>query len=138
MSRSAKLERLSYQSAGGNVNLTGSPDYAARIVYVGDPGEGCSTDPYRQFKVGAVTGPQYNSVGLESGRNLLSSCPDKTVDLSIVRNIRVGGGRQLQLRLDAFNAFNTIVINNPQHDDQLCEPDESHDSELADPGRWFD
>src|SRR5213078_4221828 len=26
-----------YQNNGGSVNLTGSPDYAARIVYVGDP-----------------------------------------------------------------------------------------------------
>jgi hypothetical protein len=31
---------FSYQNGGGNVNLTGSPDYAARIVLVGDPGAG--------------------------------------------------------------------------------------------------
>ncbi len=102
----------SYQTNGGNVNITGSPDYAGRIVYVGDPGKGCSSDPYRQFNTGAVTGPSYNSVGMESGRNILSSCPDKTVDLAIARNIRMGGARQLQLRLDAFNAFNAVVINN--------------------------
>ena len=29
----------SYQNNGANVNLTGSPDYAAKIVYVGDPGK---------------------------------------------------------------------------------------------------
>ena len=46
----------SYQSNGGAVNLTGSPDYDARIVYVGDPGSGCSSDQYRQFNVAAVTG----------------------------------------------------------------------------------
>ena len=71
------------------MNLTGSPDYAARIVYLGDPGSGCSGDQYRQFNTAAVTGPQYGSVGLESGRNLLGGCPDKTVDLAIARNIRL-------------------------------------------------
>ena len=74
-------------------NLTGSPDYAAKIVYVGDPGKGCSDNQYAQFNAAAVTGPTYGSVGLESGRNILSSCPDKTVDLSLARNIRVGGAR---------------------------------------------
>src|SRR6185295_5530751 len=29
---------FSYQNGGGNVNLTGSPDYAARIRVMGDPG----------------------------------------------------------------------------------------------------
>ena len=32
-------------------------------------------------------------------------------DLSIARNVRIGGSRQLQFRLDIFNAFNAIVIN---------------------------
>ena len=34
------------------------------------------------------------------------------MDLSLARNIRVGGARQLQFRLDAFNSFNVVVINN--------------------------
>ena len=101
-----------YQNNGANVNLTGSPDYGARIRYVGDPGKGCADNQYAQFNVASVTGPTYNSVGLESGRNILSSCPDKTVDLALARNIRVGGARQLQFRLDAYNAFNAVVINN--------------------------
>jgi hypothetical protein len=106
-----------YQNNGQNVNLTGSPDYsgpdgrAARIVYVGDPGSGCSSNQYAQFNTAAVTGPQYGSVGLESGRNILGGCPDHTVDLAIARNIRFGGNRTLQFRLDIFNAFNTVVIN---------------------------
>ena len=37
----------SYNANGGNVNLTGSPDYGARIVYVGDPGSGCSDNSSR-------------------------------------------------------------------------------------------
>jgi hypothetical protein len=99
----------SYQTNGSNVNLTGSPDYAAKIVYVGDPGSGCSSDPYRQFNTAAVTGPTYGSLGLESGRNILSACPEKTVDLAIARSIRLGGGRNLLFRLDAFNAFNAVI-----------------------------
>jgi hypothetical protein len=100
-----------YQTLGGSVNLTGSPDYGARIVYVGDPGSGCSDDQYRQFNAASVTGPQYGSVGLESGRNILGGCPNRTVDLAIARNIRLSGNRRLQFRLDVFNAFNTVVIN---------------------------
>jgi hypothetical protein len=101
---------FSYQNNGSNVNLTGSPDYGARIVYVGDPGSGCSSDQYAQFNTASVTGPGFNSTGLESGRNLLRGCADHTVDLALARNIRIGGGRQVQLRLDAFNAFNTVIF----------------------------
>jgi hypothetical protein len=100
-----------YQNNGTNVNLTGSPDYGARVRYVGDPGSGCSDDQYRQFNTSAVTGPQYGSVGLESGRNLLGGCINKTVDLAIAKNIRLHGSRSLQFRLDTFNLFNTVVIN---------------------------
>ncbi len=113
---------FSYQNNGASVNLTGSPDYGARIVYVGDPGGGCSSDLYRQFNVTAVTGPSYGSVGLESGRNRLRGCPDKTVDLSMSRDIRIGGGRKLEFRVDAFNAFNTVVISGRQAQIQYTSP----------------
>ena len=87
---------FAYNANGGNVNMTGSPDYGARIVYVGDPGSGCSDNQYAQFNVAAVTGPSYGSVGLESGRNIMRGCPDKTVDLSLSRDIRIGGGRRMR------------------------------------------
>jgi hypothetical protein len=112
----------SYNANGGNVNLTGSPDYGARIVYVGDPGSGCSDNQYAQFNVASVTGPTYGSVGLESGRNLLRGCPDKTVDLAVMRDIRLGGGRRLEFRLDVFNAFNAVVITNRQNQIQFNSP----------------
>ena len=112
----------SYQSNGASKNLTGSPDYGARIVYLGDPGSGCSDNQYAQFNVNSVTGPGYNSLGMESGRNLLANCADKTVDLSIARTIRLGGSRQLQFRLDAFNAFNVAIINNRQAQIQFDNP----------------
>jgi hypothetical protein len=31
------------------------------------------------------------------------------MDFALARNIRLPGNRQIQLRLDAFNAFNTVV-----------------------------
>jgi hypothetical protein len=111
-----------YQNNGSNKNLTGSPDYGARIVYLADPGSGCSANQYAQFSRTAVTGPTYNSVGLESGRNLMRACADKTTDIAVVRNIKVGGARQLQFRLDVFNVFNTVVINGRQNQIQYNSP----------------
>ncbi|MEO8480843.1 MAG: TonB-dependent receptor [Acidobacteriota bacterium] len=114
----------SYQNDGSNKNLTGSPDYGARIVYVGDPGKGCTgaDSQYSQFNAASVVGPGYGSTGLESGRNQLIGCPDHTVDLAIARNIRLGGGRQVQLRLDAFNAFNTVIISGRSTQLQYTNP----------------
>jgi hypothetical protein len=100
-----------YQNNGTNTNLTGSPDYAAQIVYLGDPGSGCSDNQYKQLNTAVVSGPQYGSVGLESARFVLGGCPNKTVDLAIARNVRLGGGRNLQFRLDVYNAFNVVVYN---------------------------
>jgi len=101
-----------YQNNGTNTNLTGSPDYTAKIKYIGDPGSGCSSNQYQQFNTGSVAGPTYGSVGLESGRYLLGGCPDHTVDMAIARNIRLGGVRNIQFRLDVFNVFNTVIYNN--------------------------
>jgi hypothetical protein len=112
----------SYQNNGSNVNLTGSPDYPARIVFTGDPGSGCSGDQYRQFNVAAVTGPTYGSVGLESGRNIMRACPNKIVDLSLSRDIRIGSSRALEFRLDMFNAFNAVVISDRQEQIQFVSP----------------
>ncbi len=113
---------FSYNTGGGSVNLTGSPDYGARVVLVGDPGSGCSDDQYRQFNVTAVTGPSYNSVGLESGRNYMIGCPNKVVDISLKRSFRLGGGRLLQFQVDAFNAFNTVIYTNRQAQIQFNSP----------------
>jgi hypothetical protein len=93
------------------VNLTGSPDYAAKIVFIGDPGSGCSDNQYAQFNTKAVTGPTYGSVGLESGRNIFGGCPDHTVDMSIAKHIRFGANRNLQFRLGIFNVFNAVIYN---------------------------
>ncbi len=100
----------SYQNGIGNQNITGSPDYGGRVVILGDTGKGCSSNQFAQFTTAAFQGPNYNSVGLESGRNYMVGCPDYTTDLAIARNFPFGGGRQFQVRLDAYNAFNVAVI----------------------------
>ena len=100
----------SYQSGGGNVNITGSPDYGGRVIIVGDPGEGCSSNVYQQFNINAFEGPMVGSVGLESSSGYLRGCFQSTLDLSIARNIRLGGGRNIQLRVDMFNAPNQAGI----------------------------
>jgi hypothetical protein len=112
----------SYQTAGSNVNLTGSPSYAARVLMTGDPGAGCSSNQYGQFNTAAFSGPSYGSLGLESGRNYLNGCPDKTADLAIARNFRFGGARTAQFRVDLFNAFNTVIYSNRVSQLQLTNP----------------
>jgi hypothetical protein len=104
------------------VNLTGSPSYPARIRVIGDPGGGCSGNQYAQFNTAAFAGPAYNSLGLESRSDLLGECFQNITDLSIARNIRLGGGKQVQLRVDMFNAFNTVVINGRQNQIQFNSP----------------
>jgi Carboxypeptidase regulatory-like domain len=112
----------SYQTGNANVNLTGSPDFAPRIRVVGDPGKGCSSDLYRQFNTAAFQGPQVGSVGLESGNGYLFGCFQSVLDLSIARNIRLGGGRNLQLRVDMFNAPNSAIITDRARTLSLSSP----------------
>ncbi len=111
-----------YNNGGGNVNLTGSPDYSGRIRIVGDAGGGCSSDPYRQFNAAAFQGPLTGSLGLESGNNYLKGCFQSALDLSLQRDFALGRARVIQLRADVFNVFNearitgrntTISFNNP-------------------------
>ena len=52
----------------------------------------------------------------------MSGCIDQTLDLSIARNIRVGGSRTLQLRADVFNVCNASIINARQATLQMNNP----------------
>ena len=111
-----------YQTGNANVNITGSPDFGPRIRIVSDPGAGCSSDLYRQFNTAAFQGPLVGSVGLESGNDYLFGCFQSVLDLSIARNIRLGGSRNLQLRVDMFNAPNQARITNRITQLQLTSP----------------
>jgi hypothetical protein len=112
----------SYSSGGGNVNITGSPDYGGRVRIVGDTGSGCSSDMYRQFNASAFQGPLVNSNGLESPAGYLRGCFQSVLDMSIARNIRMGGARNLQLRVDMFNAPNQAIVTGRQTTMNLSGP----------------
>lgn len=103
----------SYTSLGANVNITGSPDWGGRMILPGGFGGGCSDNQYLQFDTTVVRGPGYNSVGMESGRNIMRGCFNRNFDLSVMRRIRVGGGEKyrVELRADVFNALNIVNIN---------------------------
>ena len=118
----------SYQggaTGNGNQNITGSPTYGGRVRLLGDPGSGCSSDPYRQFNTSAFGGPLVGSVGLESGMDYLRGCFNDVLDLALARNIKVGGTRQLQIRLDMFNALNESRITNRNTTMQATSPTDS-------------
>ena len=91
------------------MNITGSPNYGGRVVINGDPGSGCSSNQYKQFNTAAFSGRRSGVVGLESGQNYLTGCFENFLDLAMARNFRLGGSRMVQLRLETFNAFNTVV-----------------------------
>ena len=67
-------------------------------------------DLTRQFNTAAFSGPKPGSLGLESGLNYMRGCPDHTFDFAIARNIQLGGNRQLQLRAELYNAFDSVII----------------------------
>jgi Carboxypeptidase regulatory-like domain len=120
----------SYNTGVTGAALTGSPDYTARIVVLNREalGSGCSSDQYQQLKntmvpatsgaspvtTAALAGPQVGSRGLESGRFLFTGCKDHRFDFAIQRTIRMGGTKNLQLRVDVYNAFNTVIFNGRQ------------------------
>ena len=107
-----------YQNGGGNMNITGSPNYGGRVVINGDPGSGCSSNQYQQFNTSVFSGPLSGSVGLESGQNYMIGCADHRWDFAIARNIRLGASRNIQLRVDLFNAFDEVIFTGPEHDDE--------------------
>ncbi|HEY7497453.1 MAG TPA: carboxypeptidase-like regulatory domain-containing protein [Vicinamibacterales bacterium] len=121
---SAYTVGFSYQNGGGNQNLTGSPDYGARVSVVGDAGKGCSDNLLMQFTTSAFRGPAVGSVGLESPNDYLTACFISALDLAIRRNIRLGGSRVLELRVDMFNALNQAGITGRNTTMNLTNPND--------------
>ena len=125
-----------YQNNGANVNLTGSPDYAARVVITGDPGSGCGDDRFRQFNTAAFSGPLPGSLGLESGRNYMVGCPDKTTDLAIARTFKLGGGAYGAGPTRDVQRLQRRRLQRPADTVAARQPNQPDDSELAVPRRW--
>lgn len=111
-----------YSSGGANANLTGSPDYGARVLVIGDTGSGCSSDALHQFNTSAFQGPGVGSVGLESGANFMRGCFQQSLDLALNKTIPLGGRRSVQFRFDFFNAPNFAQITGRNTTMQLSDP----------------
>lgn len=102
----------SYSIAGyGNAQLTGSPDFGARLKLVGDPLTGSSDSPYNRLNPAAFLPPQPGSLGLESGINYLRNPGLDNWDLSLQKSIALREKLHVELRADAFNAFNHPQFN---------------------------
>ncbi|MDE3196973.1 MAG: hypothetical protein KGN84_11550, partial [Acidobacteriota bacterium] len=113
-SGSAYTLGYNYNTAGANVNITGSPDYSGMVVLGNGVGTGCSGNQFGQFNASAVQGPTYGSVGLESPRLAMRGCPTENVDVSVVRSFhfwKFTESRQFEFRADIFNALNAAEIN---------------------------
>ena len=52
--------------------------------------------------------PGAGSNGLESPRVYMNNPPINNLDLSLSKSFPFGGKRRLEIRLDAFNALNTV------------------------------
>jgi hypothetical protein len=111
-----------YSNNGTPQILTGSPDFPARTIIVGDPGNGCSSDRFSQFNTAAFVGPTPGSVGLESGAGYLRGCFLSTLDLAVTRMFRLGGSRSFQVRVEMFNAPNSAIITGRQATMNLANP----------------
>jgi len=90
----------------GNAQLTGSNTEGARVRVQGAGGVGNTGDPYHQLNAAAFTPPLPGSLGLESGRNYLTGPGINNVDLSLQKSFSFTERSRLELRVDAFNAFN--------------------------------
>jgi hypothetical protein len=95
-----------------NQNVTGSFTEGARVVILNDPGDGYSSDPYRQIATNVFAPPQVGSIGLESGRNYLNRAPINNVNLSLQKTFPIAGrGRGVRVRVDGFNVLNHTQFN---------------------------
>ena len=84
---------------GVNPNLPSNRHRAAKVV--------------EWFNLAAYTQPAYGTYG-NSGRNTLYGPAYTQINFSLRRQITLPGNVQMQLRADAFNAFNTPNLANPQ------------------------
>jgi hypothetical protein len=97
-------------SAGQDRANTGSTN-RPNVVAGQDPNDGPQT--IQQWFNTAAFALQPQFVHGNAERNSIVGPGIFNFDMSILRNFRFGGSRSLQLRLEAFNAFNQPVWNDP-------------------------
>jgi hypothetical protein len=97
----------------GNNNLTGSFTEPARIRLVGDPASGFERSPYHNINPAAFLPPTAGSpanplaqIGMESPNRYFIRPGINDWTFSIQKSFTIAENVRLQLRADAFNAFN--------------------------------
>ena len=98
-----------------NIGITGlqRPDLVGPV-----PSMNCVPDPARPpqlmncFDASAFALPAQFTFGSAS-RNLLRGSKFVNTDLSLMKNVIVGGGATVQIRVEMFNIFNTVNWGNP-------------------------
>jgi hypothetical protein len=98
-------------AVGTDIPNTGSQTYRPNLVPGQDPNDGAQT-PQQWFNTAAFVAPAQFTYG-NAGRNIVIGPGIFNTDMSLIRNVRFGGGRSLQVRLEAFNVFNNPVWGDP-------------------------
>ena len=106
---------VTISSDRANIGLTGlqRPDLVGAV-----PELNCESDPTRPpqrmncFDAAAFALPAQFTFG-NAPRNLLRGPGLIVTDLSMMKNVSLGGQARLQVRVEMFNAFNKVNLNNP-------------------------
>jgi hypothetical protein len=100
-------------SIGGvsTVQLTGTGAFGARVKLVGVPTQGTSDDPYNRLNAAAFAPPTRPSIGIESPVNYVVRPGINNWDMSLQKNVPFNERTHLEVRIDAFNAFNHTQFN---------------------------
>jgi hypothetical protein len=98
-------------AAGRDVPNTGEGTYRPNLVPGQDPNAGPKTTQ-QWFNTAAFVLPAQYTYG-NAGRNIVIGPGIFNTDMSLMRTVRLGGARSLQVRLEAFNLFNKPVWGEP-------------------------
>ena len=101
-------------SSGQDRNLDGITTDRADLV--GDPhlDSGRSRDELiaQWFNIAAFAQPALGQDGT-AGRSIIDGPGYRNVDLGLFRDVGLGGGTRVQVRVEATNIFNTVNLQNP-------------------------
>ena len=126
---SAYTVGFSYQNGGGNVNLTGSPSYGARIRVMGDPGSGCSSNVYQQFNTVRVPGPADQQRRPRVGRRLSAGMFHERAGSLHRPQYPFGRRPQPSVAGRPVQRAQLSDHHGTQHDDQPVEPERPRDGD---------
>src|SRR6185436_7050953 len=97
-----------------NIGISGlqRPDLVGAVPALNCQQSPTNADLINCFDPSAFAIPAQYTFG-NVGRNVLRASKVSITDLSMVKNVPVGGTVRLQIRAEIFNAFNTVNYGNP-------------------------